>query len=366
MGGDLFLFAGEKSGDKIGGKLLAALKKERPSLHAVGVGGKELLEAGLEPFLPLEPFEVMGFSDVLKRLPKLVPLFYRVKNQILSLNPKAVVLIDYVTFNLKLARHLRKGGYKGKIIQYVSPSVWAWGEHRKEQMTSTLDLLLTIFPFEKACFSETPLHVAYAGHPLARPFPLDHKRENSLILLFPGSRPAEIKRNFPLQLQAAKELLKIMPQAVFAVSAVDKSLLPPSPLPLTFFPPEENSLWMEKGTVALAKSGTITLELALHGCPTVVHYVLTPLNRFYARYILKVKLQRFCIVNLIAGREVFPEFIADMPTPATLASALATLAEHTPARTACLAGCREVSEALHPPATPASSYILSLLSQPLP
>ena len=195
----LFIFSGEPSGDLHGSHLVHALRKQLPSILIEGVPGPKMRAQGVISILQMEDFEVMGFSDVICHLPKLARQFYQLRNHILSTRPKGVVLIDYPGFNLRMAAALRKKGYQGKIIQYVSPSVWAWGKHRIEMMANTLDILLTIYPFENQYFQGSSLNVEYVGNPLYEYIKTYHYDEqwkkklnlaetNNLIALFPGSR----------------------------------------------------------------------------------------------------------------------------------------------------------------------------------
>jgi lipid-A-disaccharide synthase len=163
-----FFMAGEASGDRHGGLLIDALKQLCPSAQFTGVGGRHMIQAGFSPFLTLEPFEVMGLKDVVFALPRLSRLFRQVRQQILDLNPTAVVLIDYPGFNLRLAASLRKKGYKGKIFYYISPTVWAHSPKRVEVLAQYVDHLFTLFPFEKQYYAHTSLPVTYVGHPLAQ------------------------------------------------------------------------------------------------------------------------------------------------------------------------------------------------------
>jgi lipid-A-disaccharide synthase len=209
---DLFVFAGEKSGDLHGGHLLRELFSIRPDARVCGVGGPSMREAGLSCMLPMEKFQVMGFVDVFIALPRLMRQFFAVKNYILRTQPPAVLLIDYPGFNLRLAASLRKAGFKGRICHYICPSVWAWGKKRIPQMANTLDMLFSILPFEKSYFSETSLPVHYVGHPLVaavsnyRRRPLDDFSDGKVLALFPGSRRKELERNLFVQLSAAKKL----------------------------------------------------------------------------------------------------------------------------------------------------------------
>lgn len=363
----LFLFAGEHSGDLHGSNLLKSLKENLTDYSYVGVGGPLMRCQGLDCLLPMEEFQVMGFTDVFCSFPKLWRHFYTICHDIIQKQPLGVILIDYPGFNLRLARALRKRGYQGKIIQYISPTVWAWGKGRIKQMADTLDLLLTIYPFETACFAQTTLHVQYAGNPLQeliQKYAYDEdwlknsglahlNHSDPLIAIFPGSRLAEITRNLPKQLQAVEMLQKQSPQTKFALSCGHESLLPAileclskSSLKISkdiFIVPKKYSYeLMRASRAAIAKSGTVTLELALHSCPTVVVYELSWLNRFIAQHIIRVNLPHYCIVNILAQKEVFPELIAAGFSAENLYLQLKNLSETGTMRECCLQECKNV------------------------
>jgi lipid-A-disaccharide synthase len=325
MSCDLFVFAGEKSGDLHGEKLLQALYAKNPHLKIIGVGGPKMRSQGMDCILPMEEFQIMGFIDVFLALPKLIRQFYLIANQIRRLKPKAVLMIDYPGFNLRMAKHLKKKGFEGKLIHFICPSVWAWGKKRIPIMAETLDLLLSILPFEKALFASTTLEVAYVGHPLterlkyysykALPFSLDKK----IIALFPGSRKKEIERNLPLYLDACRDLLRKDPELRIALSVSEeryRSLILEilkaqgwQEAEMIFVSADYSYELMKAAFLAIAKSGTVTLELALHRVPTVVTYAVSHLDKIIAYDILHIRLRFYCIVNIIAQKEVFAELI---------------------------------------------------------
>ena len=162
----LFIFAGEKSGDLHGFHLIESLGRHMPGCDITTVAGPEMRTLNTRVFLPMEDFEVMGFSDVLFSFRKIVKQFRLIRDHLLATQPDAVIFIDYPGFNLRMAKSLRKNGYKGKLIQYIAPTFWAWGASRVHQMIDTLDLLLTIYPFENKAFENTPLNVKYVGNPV--------------------------------------------------------------------------------------------------------------------------------------------------------------------------------------------------------
>ena len=186
---DLFVIAGEKSGDLHGEKILKELYVRNPSLQIAGVAGPLMRSTGIDCFLPMEEFQVMGFVDVFLSLPALARKFYMIANHILKLNPSVVLTIDYPGLNLRLARHLKKKGFTGKICHFICPSVWAFSK-KIPLMATYLDHLFTILPFEKTLFANTSLKVDYVGHPLTSSISADLEplKEKKLIALFPGSR----------------------------------------------------------------------------------------------------------------------------------------------------------------------------------
>ncbi len=295
----------------------------------------------------------MGFIDVIFALPKIIQQFRAIRKKILELQPKAVVCIDYPGFNLRLEQSLRKKGYKGKLIHYVCPTVWAWGKKAIPKMAKTLDLLIPLFPFEKKCFEHTSLPVKYFGHPLVssiRSFNPDPCfRQGKILALFPGSREIEINRNFPLQLKIARKLQELDPELQIAVSIAHpdrkeqiRSYAPNALL----IPPEQNYDLMHNAHLALAKSGTVTLELALHGIPTVVNFAIRPIDVFIAQKIFKIDLPFYCIVNIIGSKEIFPELFGPNLTEESLFKAAKKLWFDETARKNCLDGCKEVETLL--------------------
>jgi lipid-A-disaccharide synthase len=334
MSCDLFVFAGEKSGDLHGEKLLQALYAKNPHLKIVGVGGPKMRSYGFDCILPMEEFQVMGFIDVFLALPKLFRQFYFIASQIQRLKPKAVLTIDYPGFNLRMAKHLRKKGFKGKLIHFICPSVWAWGKKRVPLMTETLDLLLSILPFEKDLFATTALEVAYVGHPLIERLqhysykPLSLPLDKKIIALFPGSRKKEIERNLPLYLDTCRDLLKKDPELQIALSVSEeryRSLILEiirakgwKETEIVFVPIDYSYELMKAAFLAIAKSGTVTLELALHRTPTVVTYGVSRLDKIIAYDILRIRLRFYCIVNIIAQKELFAELFGPRLTVASL------------------------------------------------
>lgn len=363
-----FVFAGEQSGDLLGCCLLKELRQNYPRICFTGVGGPQMRAVGMSSLLQMEDFQVMGFTDVLRALPRLWGYAQRIINYIIEAQPDMCILIDYPGWNLRLAKMLRKRGFKNRIVQYVSPSVWAHGKKRINTMVKTLDLLLCIFPFEPGCFLGHPLKVHYMGHPLIDIVDSYSYDDNwfysygltstkNVIGIFPGSRTKEIVNNFPKQLKAAEKMFEKDPSIRFAISIARIDLQPlvmrilrNSSLKigqqLFFISTRHSYELMRDCHTAIAKAGTVTLELALHRRPTVVVYEVSKINRFYARYILNLQLEHFCLVNILSNKRVFPELIEMGFTSDNLYHHLQQLHQEGLMRQQCIADCHRIKQLL--------------------
>ena len=232
---DLFIIAGEASGDQLGEGLLQALKPY--NLKVMGLGGPKMRAVGMETVFPMENLQVMGFVDVFFSLPHLIRCFNKTVDAILKAEPKVVVTIDYPGFNLRLARTLKKKGFKGKICHYVCPSVWAWGKKRIPLMAENLDLLLSILPFEKQLFEKTKLPVEYIGHPLVQKIAPQGTPEGHLIAFFPSNtdRTSWRQRQEPFA-RASGEDRALRRRCGGGPSALPRTVLPRTVLPRTVLP----------------------------------------------------------------------------------------------------------------------------------
>jgi lipid-A-disaccharide synthase len=344
---DLFVIAGEASGDQLGEGLLQALYQHNPKLEIIGIGGPKMRAAGMKSVFPMENLQVMGFIDVLFALPHLIKCFHKTVDAILKAQPKVVVTIDYPGFNLRLARTLRKKGFKGKICHYVCPSVWAWGKKRIGLMAENLDLLLSILPFEKQLFANTKLRVEYIGHPLVQKISPQGTPDGQLIAFFPGSRTKEIERNFPYFVRLIHTLQRNYPNYRYVVSVSQEKYRPllkeMAPNLQLLTPSEMKKL---KPFLAVAKSGTITLELALQEIPTVVTYAISSLDLFLAKHIFKISLPYYALPNLIAGKTVFPELIGPALTDENLLHEVKNLMINQDVWDRCRAECRSLRAVL--------------------
>jgi lipid-A-disaccharide synthase len=334
MNYDLIVLAFEKSADLHGYELIKNLLKKNPALKILSIAGPKIRSLNVDVLMKTENFQIMGFIDVFLNIFKLIKNFFFIRNKLLKLNPKAIIFLDYAEFNLKLEKSLRKKGFKNKLIHFISPTIWAWRKNRKYEMEKNLDLLLTIFPFEKKYFSDTKLKVEYIGHPLSYKIQNLKKQplEKKYFGIFPGSRKAEITQNLPLQLNMAKELLKKDEKLIFAISNSTPTLIKKifdsydlNKNNFIFFDPEDNYTFMQKLICAAAVSGTINLELALFNIPTVVNFAIKKSDLFIARKILKINLPFYCIVNILANKEIYKELYGPNLTKLSLSDACSKL-----------------------------------------
>lgn len=384
---DLFVFAGETSGDVHGAAILKRLKESHPNLKISGVAGPKMRDTGLELFMPMENFQIMGYSAVFKNLPRLIYLFKKTERYILKENPKAVLFIDFPGFNLRMAKALRKKGFSNKLIHYICPTVWAHGKNRIFTLSNTLDSLLSIFPFEHKYFKETPLKPTYIGHPLIEQaseraysenwrekynIPIDAK----LVGLFPGSRSHEIKQNFPKILSSCELVKKKTPQYKFIVSVAEPKLeeaikrhIASTSLKLNediyCISSNDNFEMMKDIESSIATSGTITFELGVMKVPTVVVYHLSKFNAFIARRVIKLNMPYYCIVNIITKKHIFPELYYIDFVPQKVADSLLQLCnKNSYLYKTSLMGCNEMLEIMRSekhPSTLAALEISSLI-----
>lgn len=370
---DLLILAAEPSGDLHGESLIQQLLEQKPDLRIAALAGPRMRKLPIQTIGAMENLQVMGFIDVLLALPRILRQFFSLRDTILRLKPAAVVCIDYPGFHLRLQKHLRKKGYKGKLIHYICPSVWAWGKKRIHLMEKNLDLLLCFFPFEKDCFTASKLPVSYVGHPLTQiitnysgetAFREIYGLMGSIIALFPGSRKEEIEKNLPLQLETAKKLCEIDPTLQIAISIASKDLEAQiwslAGLKAISIPSEHTYDLMRHCHMALATSGTITLELALHRVPTIVLYAIKPIDFFLAQKIFRINLPFYCIVNIITSSLVYPEFFGFRLTLQHLYDTSLSLLQDPAARAKCQKGCDQLKKILGnlPASTIAAEQIL--------
>ncbi|HRW58398.1 MAG TPA: lipid-A-disaccharide synthase [Chlamydiales bacterium] len=318
---DYFIFAGEKSADVLGAHLIDEILKKNPKAKILAVAGSEMRRKKIHELFSMEKFQVMGFIHIIKALPKILFYFWKIKKTLLQTPIQKAIFIDSPDFALPLEKSLKKHHFSGQIIHYVCPSVWAWRKGRIKTLEYSLDKLFVLFPFEKQCFSSEKLKVHYVGHPLLKKTQ-DHisstqKDDKKWIGLFPGSRSKEIIKNLPYQLEAVRQLSQ-NPNYRFFISVsqeekkplIEKTILKHAPKlfqSITLIPFEKRYDLMSHLDLALATSGTVNLELSFMKVPTIVHFAISKLDTFIAKNLLRINLPFYCIVNILADKEIFKE-----------------------------------------------------------
>ncbi len=320
---DIVILAGETSGDILGETIARELLLRNPSLTICGVAGPAMRKAGVTPWFRTEAFHVMGIIDVVKKAPFLFYSLHSLLHHILRTHPSAVICIDQPSLSIALAKRLQSRGYTGKLIQVVAPTVWAYAPERVEKFARYFDLILPLYRFELDYF-RNKIDAVWVGHPaaeLAIQQPSRQEKKTTLSL-FPGSRPGEIRRNLPLQLQAAALITKLHPEITVAISvcsSMKNTIVRSARKTLgegcQFVDFADRFLLMGRSAAAIAKSGTVTLELALFNVPTVCCYQTGAITRWWASTILKLSPRHFALPNILIGREVVPECIIPPVTP---------------------------------------------------
>ncbi|HNR70018.1 MAG TPA: lipid-A-disaccharide synthase [Verrucomicrobiota bacterium] len=385
--GSFMLIAGEASGDALAAELVHALRQEYAEAPAVpttdyqprlttlaprffGAGGPQMAAAGVELDFDMTAHSVIGLSDALRHYGKFRRLFRRLLQLARARQPEVIVCVDFSGFNRRFARAIRQGtrpradgfhNWKPRIIQYVSPQVWASRAGRARQMARDYNLVLSIYPFEKDWYAQRvpQLPVEFVGHPLVDrygpdPAAQDESRAREggpLLLMLPGSRAAELRRHLPVMLSAL-DLIRakvvglrarmVLPHDALAQQA--RALGLPRNLELRI---GGLSRALAEADVALASTGTVTTECAYFGVPTVALYKTSWSTWQIGRRIVTVKY--LAMPNLLAGEEVFPEFIQSAANAGNLAGAVVALLRDEARRARIKARLREVAATLGPP-----------------
>jgi lipid-A-disaccharide synthase len=364
----LFLVAGEHSGDALGAKLIAALRSRLGDrLRLAGVGGAEMeKQGGFTSDFPISDVAVMGPLSILRHLPRIVRRVYATVDSALRFAPHAVVIIDSPEFTHPIAKRIRKRRAEIPIIDYVSPSVWAWRPGRARKMHPYVDHILGILPFEPEA------HVrlggppcTYVGHSLIErldwmrdldPAPLGARLGlapgKPVVVVLPGSRSSEVGRlmepfgdTLRILVQRGAEPEVIVPCVPHVRALVERGRRT-WPLPAHIVEGAEDKVRAFKlARAALAASGTVTLELALAGTPMVVAYRVDPLAAPFLRRMIKAPTT--VLANLVLGENAFPELHQEHSTPENLASALLPLLSDTPERRAQLAALARIPDRMH-------------------
>ncbi|MBS0658658.1 MAG: lipid-A-disaccharide synthase [Verrucomicrobia bacterium] len=339
----LFVLSGEPSGDNHAAAAVAEMLRREPKLRVIGLGGPRLRAVagdGLEDWS--SEAAVVGLVEVLKKYGWFRQKFAQTLVRIRAEQPDAVLLVDYPGFNLRLAKALRKAGYAGRILYYISPQVWAWNRGRIPKMAKLLDAMFCIFPFEQPLFAAAGLPTEFVGHPMIDTLARERSqepRDPQLVALLPGSRAREVRLIFPAMLGAAALLARERPDLRFAAAAANAdreremlALREASGLSAEQCRIERGTAHalMQQCGVGLVASGTATVEAAFFGLPHGIAYRVAPLTYAVGRMLIKVA--HLGMINVLAGREVVREFLQSRCTPELLAGELLRLHDDPAAR----------------------------------
>lgn len=330
----VLISAGEASGDIHAAAVTAAIKKLSPDTEVFGMGGDALRQAGGEVLFDIKEHGVMGFAEIICKLPAL----FRLRNSFVKVmderKPDCLVVVDYPGFNMKIAKIAHEKGIP--VVSYISPSAWAWHKSRAKKVARIVDKVAAIFPFEYDVYHEAGADTVFVGHPLldivktsmprceAEAF-AGKKAGRKLILLMPGSRLMEIEKMLPVLLEAAKVIKQRMPEVDFAMPRAGT-------IPLSMLEEKIKAAGIEVkiteghnydlfsvADLALATSGTVTLEAALCGLGSIIVYRTSAINAFIARRVINIP--NIGLPNIVAGRQVLPELLQEDFTPEKVAQA---------------------------------------------
>ena len=333
------IVAGEASGDLLGAALITALKAKHPHIECFGVAGPKMVAAGCEPWAAADELAVMGLTEVLRHLPRLLSLRSRLLQRFLAAKPDIFVGIDAPEFNLGLAKKLKNRGLR--TVQYVSPQVWAWRQGRVRTIGKAVDLVLCLLPFESEFYARNGVRALFVGHPLADQIPLDIDRKQAraalglpesgtVVALLPGSRMGEVERLGADFIAAAAWIAAqrpgtgfLAPMASESVRAMfERQLAASVTAPSVQIVEGRAQAVLAAADGVMVASGTATLETLLSGRPMVVAYRLGAMTAFLLRRLGLVKVPYFSQPNLLLGRRRVPEFFQEAVTGPALGEAL--------------------------------------------
>jgi lipid-A-disaccharide synthase len=380
-GRKIFLIATEESGDRLGANLMKVLRQRLGgAVRFEGIGGRAMAREGLTSLFPIEELSIIGLAAVVKQLPKILRLIKQTAVAVTEASPDILVIIDSPDFTHRVAKRVRAGDPKIPIVDYVSPSVWAWRPGRARAMLRYVDHVLALLPFEPEAYRRLRgPPCSFVGHPLTeqlvqlRPGPAERQRRDEpppVLLVLPGSRRSEIRHHMAVFGQAlgrlndagvAFELL--LPTMPHLQEAVAEALKAWPVQPRVVIGEKEKRAAFRIAHAALAKSGTVTLELALSGVPMVTAYRTGSAEAWILRRAIKVN--SVILANLVIGDNVIPEFLQENCTPERLADALRDVLGDSAQRRTQLEAFAKIDQILStgnlPPSARAADIVLATM-----
>lgn len=348
-----FIIAGEKSGDKLGSDLISSLKSTNPNFIFSGVGGPLMKAEGLKSIFSMDELSLMGIFEILPKLPKLFRLRDKLVESILLAKPLCLITIDSPEFSFRVAQKVKRFDPNLKVIHYVAPSVWAWRPKRGLKISKFVNHILALFPFEPEIMHEYGISCDFVGHPISLMPKYNSNKlaeirkkfgiyeTEKLIILLPGSRASEINRLLPVFIKTLELVSSRLPNIKTIVptlshtAEIASELLKSTKLNIKLFSDinsdsktfeEEKFELFAAADVALAASGTVTLELAAARTPMVVGYDVNFFSRLIIKFLLKI--DNVSLVNILLKRNLIPEFIGKKCKPDLIANGLLELIEN--------------------------------------
>lgn len=335
------MVAGEASGDLLGSHLMEAIKREKPDIRFIGIGGPKMQAAGMQVLFPMEKLAVNGYIEVLKHLREILGIRSKLRAQLIDNPPDLFIGVDAPDFNFGLELALKKRGIP--VVHYASPSIWAWRGERIHKIKRAVSRILTLFPFEAPLYEKAGVPVTYVGHPLADMMPEKPDRaamreqmrlteKETVFAFLPGSRQGEVRRLAQTYIETARLILEKIPQARFLVPLATRETrtlfeevqwrMEAQQLPIILLFGHAHDAMIAADGVLVA-SGTATLEAALLKRPMVITYKVPRLTYWLMKR--KAYLPYVGLPNILAGKFVVPELLQDDATPENLAQALLNL-----------------------------------------
>lgn len=380
-----FIIAGEASGDMLGANLMRALKQTHPDIIFTGVGGSQMMAQGLHSLFPMQELSVMGLAEVLPRLFKILSRVRLCVREILTGKPDVVITVDSPDFCFRVVKAVKAKTRNIPCVHYVAPSVWAWRPGRAKKVSKFLDHILTLLPFEPPYFEAHGLKATFVGHPIVER--LDHRGDGArfrqrhgipvdhpILCMLPGSRMSEITRLLQTFSDTADIVLRqkhnmtiVLPTLPHLKSYIDRFFSGKGINPIVTVTQEEKFDALAAGAVALAASGTVTLELALTDTPHIVAYKLSPLSTLAAKHLIKTPFVN--LINILMSRETVPELLLEKCEPVRLSKELMKIFDNKDLRTSQLMDFRQALIKLglgdmQTPSQKAAAAVLELISPP--
>ena len=371
----VFVIAGEASGDKLGGALMEGLKALRPDVTFDGVGGPLMQAQGLVSRFPMDELSVMGLAEILPRYRALKARIREMADAIIATRPDVLITIDSPDFCLRVAR-LVKAATNIRTVHYVAPTVWAWRPKRAEKMAHHIDHVLALFPFEPPLMQAAGMACDFVGHPVvAEPVASEGEAaalgDGTVVLVLPGSRRGEVTRLSDRFGEAVAKIAQAVPDARFVIPTTAnvhhrvQEKVAHWRVPVTVLPPSapDKAAWFRRADVALAASGTVSLELAAAGTPMVIAYDMAWLSRVIISRLLMV--DTVTLVNLVSETRAVPEFIGEKCQAGPIAQAVLDVLAHPDAQKAAMAlTLKRLGQGGENPGLRAARAVLARLEEP--